>query len=152
MQECLGFCPLSKLDAASVTQAILSQLEKWGLEIKHLRGQGYGRASTMSGHVNGVQQRIRELQPHALFTHCRSHALNLVVVHRCSVMPLIRSTMPTIENVAVFFSASAVRKDMLKEQPQGSQEKKSSDQKKIGGIPLMSVTRWGSRGKTVGTF
>lgn len=121
-EEFLGFCPLAKQDAAFITEAILSQLEKWGQEIEYLRGQGYNGASTMSGHVSGLQHCIRELQPRALFTHCRSHALNLVVVHGCSVIPLIRRTMATIENVAVFFSASAVRKDMLQEDPQGSKK------------------------------
>lgn len=29
-EEFLGFCPLAKQDAASITEAILSQLEKWG--------------------------------------------------------------------------------------------------------------------------
>lgn len=148
----MGFCPLAKQDAASITKAILSQLEKWGLEIENLRRQGYDGARTMSGHVNGVQQLIRELQPRALFTHCRSHALNLVVVHGCSDIPLIRNTMATIENVAVFFSASAVRKNMLQEQPQGSKDTQASDKRKTRGIPLMSDTRCGSRGKTVGAF
>lgn len=88
----MGFCPLAKQNAAYITKAILSQLEKWGLEIENLRGQGYDVARTMSGHVNSVQQLIRELQPRALFTHCRSQALNLVVVHGCSENPLIRNT------------------------------------------------------------
>ncbi|KAL3060810.1 hypothetical protein OYC64_015201 [Pagothenia borchgrevinki] len=151
-EEFLGFCPLAKQDAASITEAILSQLEKWGLEIDYLRGQGYDGASAMSGHVSGVQQRMKELQPRALFTHCRSHALNLVV-HGCSDIPFIRNTMATIENIAVFFSASAVRKHMLQEEPKGSKEtQKESVKRKTGGIPLMSDTRWGSRGKTVGAF
>lgn len=106
----------------------------------------------MSGHVSGVQQRIREHQPRALFTHCRSHTLNLVVVHGCSDVPLIRNTKATIEKIAVFFSASAVRKDILQEDPQENEETQASKKRKIGGIPLMSDTRWGSRGKTVGAF
>ncbi|KAK1893383.1 52 kDa repressor of the inhibitor of the protein kinase [Dissostichus eleginoides] len=53
-EELLGFCPLAKQDAASITEAILSQLEKWGLEIDYLRGQGYDGASAMSGHEHHV--------------------------------------------------------------------------------------------------
>ena len=146
-EEFLGFCPLAKQDSASITEAILSQLEKWGLEIDYLRGQGYDGASAMSGHVSGVQQRMKEIQPRALFTHCRSHAL-----FPCSDIPLIRNTMATIENIAVFFSASAVRKHMLQQEPKGSKETHSSVKRKTGSIPLMSDTCWGSRGKTVGAF
>ncbi|KAF3854361.1 hypothetical protein F7725_022416 [Dissostichus mawsoni] len=62
------------------------------------------------------------------------------------------NTMATIENIAVFFSASAVRKHMLQEEPKRSMETHSSVKRKTGGIPLMSDSRWGSRGKTVGAF
>ncbi|KAJ4925259.1 hypothetical protein JOQ06_017994 [Pogonophryne albipinna] len=53
-EEFLGFCPLAKQDAALITEAILSQLEKWGLEIDYLRGQGYDGASAMSGHLKDI--------------------------------------------------------------------------------------------------
>lgn len=99
----------------------------------------------MSGKLGGVQQKIRELQPRALFTHC--HTLNLVVVHGCSDVPIVRNTTTTIEKIAVFFSASAMKKNMLQDlvmQDQGEGTR--------GGIPLMSDTRWGSRIKTVGAF
>ena len=74
----------------------------------------------MSGHVSGVQQ-------------CISQALNLVVVSGCSDTSLIRNNMATIENVAVFFSVYAVRKNMLQEQPQGSKETQACYKRKTGG-------------------
>lgn len=37
-------------------------------------------ASAMSGHCSGVQQHIREETPHALYVHCHTHVLNLVLV------------------------------------------------------------------------
>ncbi len=55
--------------------------------------------------------------------------------------------MTTIEKIAVFFSASATKINMLQDlvmQDQGEGTR--------GGIPLMSDTRWGSRIKTVGAF
>ena len=102
-EQLLGFCPPDKQDAQSIAEAILSQVKKWHLEIKYLREQGYDGASTMSGRVSGAQQRIKELQPRGQFTHCRSHALNVVVVHGCSDVPLIRNTKATIQKIAVFF-------------------------------------------------
>lgn len=62
--EFLSICPLAKQDATSITEAILSQLEKWGLEIEYLRGQGYDGARTISGHVNG----LLTMHPRALAT------------------------------------------------------------------------------------
>jgi len=34
----------------------------------------------MSGRLNGVQAKIKELYPSAMYTHCMAHRLNLVVV------------------------------------------------------------------------
>lgn len=85
-EDFMGFCPFDKQDAASITHAILSQSEKWGLPVAFLRGQGYDGASTMSGRLGGVQQKIWELQPRALFTHCRSPCLEPCIgpwMHRC---------------------------------------------------------------------
>lgn len=145
-EDFLGFCPLLKQDSESITKAIIEQLSKWGLHVSLLRGQGYDGASNMSGRLSGVQKRIQEVQPRALYTHCRSHALNLVVVHGCTDVPIVRNTMTLIEKVAVFFSAGT-RKHKLQDilQEQGSDDGPR-------GIPLMSDTRWGSRIKTVSAF
>ncbi len=145
-EDFLGFCPLPKQDAATITSAILNQLTKWGLQTTFLRGQGYDGASTMSGKVSGVQKRVKELYPRAMYTHCRSHALNLVGVHGCSDLPLVRNTMSIVEKIAVFFSATGARKDALRA------ESRREGQPKTAGIPLMSDTRWGSRANTLSAF
>lgn len=144
-KDFLGFCPLLKQDSESITKAIIEQLSKWGLDVSLLRGQGYDGASNMSGRLSGVWKRIQELQPRALYTHCRSRALNLVVVHGCTDVPIVRNTMTLIEKVAVFFSAGTRKhklQDILQEQGDNGPR----------GIPMMSDTRWGSRIKTVSAF
>lgn len=47
--------------------------------INNLRGQGYDGASVMSGERSGVQKRILDHEPKALYTHCPGHSLNLVI-------------------------------------------------------------------------
>lgn len=42
--------------------------------------QGYDVASVMSGHRSGVQTRVREFAPLAVYIHCYAHVLNLVLV------------------------------------------------------------------------
>lgn len=75
-EEFIGFVELTKTDAETISQSILFCMEQWGLDITKLRGQGYDGASVMSGHVSGVQSRIREVSPKAVYVHCRSHNLN----------------------------------------------------------------------------
>lgn len=145
-EDFLGFCPLPHQDAKTIASVILQQLTEWGLHTKFLRGQGYDGASTMSGHVNGVQKRILDVHPRATYTHCRSHALNLVVVHGCSDLPIVRNTMSINEEIAVFFSGSSARKDALEAQA------RTEGQARTSGIPLMSDARWSSRSTTLSAF
>ncbi|VDH97194.1 Hypothetical predicted protein [Mytilus galloprovincialis] len=57
--DILGFVEPKEVDAEHIANAIVNNLDKWGLPLQKLRGQGYDGASVMSGHVSGVQQRIR---------------------------------------------------------------------------------------------
>lgn len=38
----------------------------------------------MAAKLQGVQARIKRLNPLAMFTHCTSHQLNLALTHACS--------------------------------------------------------------------
>lgn len=45
--------------------------------------QSYDGASVMSGHLGGVQSKIKQQYPCAIYTHCMAHRLNLIVVDMC---------------------------------------------------------------------
>jgi hypothetical protein len=79
--ECfLGFSDVSEdRTAARLKQEVDSTLEEYGCGEK-LIAQTYDGASVMSGQLTGLQARVREDYPHALFIHCCGHALNLVLV------------------------------------------------------------------------
>ena len=47
-EEFVGFVKISKMDATSIAGAIVSTLQKWGLDMSCLVGQGYDGASVMS--------------------------------------------------------------------------------------------------------
>ena len=74
----ISFLKLERVRAVDIANAI-NCLEGMGLSLNELRGQGYDGASTMSGEKTGVQARIRERQPKALYTHCAGHSLNLIM-------------------------------------------------------------------------
>ena len=102
IHECfLNFKPASGLDAASLSDSIIKTLQHYALDVKScLVGQGYDGASVMSGANKGVQQRVREHAPLAIYTHCYAHRLNLVLVDCCKsvhdaveFLPCLRSCM-----------------------------------------------------------
>ena len=70
-------------------------------------------ASTMSGHKSGVQERIREKHPKAVYTHCAAHSLNLVIVKSCS-FPEIRNCIGSIKSVNISVKYFPKREALLK--------------------------------------
>ena len=64
-----------------ITNLLIETLNGLGLKVEDMVGQGYDGGSNMAGKHNGVQARIRELNPLALFTHCYSHSHNRVLVN-----------------------------------------------------------------------
>jgi len=72
----------------------------------------YDGASYMSGHISGGQVLIREKAPVALYVHCVSHCLNLVLNHG-SLQPMIRNMFTTLSDVINFINDSLKRHDKL---------------------------------------
>jgi hypothetical protein len=62
----------------------------------------------MSSPNVGVQARVKEIQPLALFTHCYSHVLNLSIATSCKIQA-IRNMTGTINEVFIFFDSSPKR-------------------------------------------
>jgi len=75
----LCFVSVSSTTGKELASTILTQLSQLGLNLEHTRGQGYDGASNMSGKYLGVQARIKELYPLAMYTHCCNDVLNLVI-------------------------------------------------------------------------
>ena len=107
-EEFLGFITVERITGEVLGAALLSWLEIHNLDVSLCRGQGYDGASNMSSSVRGVQARIREASPLALYTHCQSHQLNLCIVNTCS-LPKIRNASGVISEIAKFFNNSPKR-------------------------------------------
>ena len=80
----LGFLEVSRgHNADFLATEILKFLDKSGLSHLNIIAQSHDGAAVMSGHLGGVQAKIKEKYPTAIFTHCMAHRLNLVVVDMC---------------------------------------------------------------------
>lgn len=129
----LGFVQLKKCDAQSIAHAILQYLEDIGLDMSKLVGQGYDGCATMSGHIRGVQQIINDKYPKALFFHCSSHKLNLVINDLNKVSD-IRNAIGTIKDIINFFRESPLRRQL------------------VPNIGLLCETRWSAKYKSIRKF
>ena len=76
----LAFTEATSLNAESLCTYILNTLDTFKLDSAGIVSQGYDGASVMSGHCLGVQQRIKQVAPQAVYVHCHAHCLNLALV------------------------------------------------------------------------
>ncbi|KAL4104452.1 hypothetical protein QTP88_019753 [Uroleucon formosanum] len=83
-------------------------------ELKHkLVAQTYDGAAVMSGHVRGLQVKVKELYPKALFVHCFSHSLNLVLSQSASNIKDCKIFFQTLTGMGSFFTKSSKRTHAL---------------------------------------
>ena len=76
----LTFVQATSLNAESLSTYIIQALEEHKIDPSMIVSQGYDGASVMSGHCTGVQKRIKDRYPSAIYIHCYAHVLNLVLV------------------------------------------------------------------------
>ncbi|CAH1108108.1 unnamed protein product [Psylliodes chrysocephalus] len=133
-EEFLGYVPLVAMDAKSISHAIVENLQKWGLNLENIVGQGYDGCSTMAGQIGGVHKIIQEQYPQAQFFHCSSHKLNLVINDLNSIAE-IRNTVGTIKETIKFFRESPLRRKSIEKS-----------------MPLLCETRWSAKYKSIRQF
>ncbi|KAF3837719.1 hypothetical protein F7725_009487 [Dissostichus mawsoni] len=95
----LGFHAVTDQTAAGLEREILESMERKGILLGKCRGQGYDGASNMSGVYSGVQKRIRDKEPNAVYIHCAAHNLNLVLNDACQNIPEIKDFYDTVERL-----------------------------------------------------
>lgn len=75
----VGFREVTDSSASELTNDIIVSVEESGLDLSKCRGQGYDGAANMCGIYIGVQARIAAKEPTAVYVHCASHNLNLIL-------------------------------------------------------------------------
>jgi len=101
----------------------------------------------MSGVYNGLQKRICEREPNAVYVHCAAHNLNLVLKDAVCVQP-IQIFLDNIQHLYTFFSSSIKRWDLLLNVNSLSSQNNRSSSSKLEKIPTLKrlcPTRWSSR-------
>ena len=127
------------LAGADLAAVILKALADLSLNIEDCRGQGYDGAGAVAGHVNGLSAHILRLNQKALYTHCFSHRLNLVICNACSV-PIVKNIMTRVKELSSFFNNSQNRQLLFEKNI--SIHVKDSKKKKLKDV---CRTRWVER-------
>jgi len=67
----------------------------------------------MSGELNGVQAKVKEHAPDAIFIHCYAHRLNLVLSQAASSNAKCNVFFFTLGGLSTFFTTSSKRMSLL---------------------------------------
>lgn len=138
LERFVGFTDVSADKKASALLAhVDSQLDRFNCG-KKLIGQGYDGAAVMAGHLNGLQAKVREKYPLALFVHCSAHRLNLVLMQVFKQISSCRIFFLTLNGYAAFFNNSTKRTHLL-------------DSVVHKRFPRVSTVRWSFQSRVVNT-
>ncbi|KAI6650125.1 Zinc finger MYM-type protein 1-like [Oopsacas minuta] len=106
------------LDVKSISNHILTVLNTNLVQISMMMFQCYDGAHVMSGSVSGVQDRIKYMNPEAIYTHCFSHRLNLALVNAMRGAGEFSEILGLLSMLYTFLSASIVHIEFEREQIQ----------------------------------
>ncbi|XP_052809499.1 zinc finger MYM-type protein 1-like [Mya arenaria] len=149
-EDFISFTECEATTGESVSEAFLANWRKACVDIVKMRGPGYDGASNMSGKFRGVQARIRQIIPDAMYTHCKAHCLNLAIIH-ASQEPLAKNMMNTVQEVAFLFNYSCKR--LLRFQETSANDQVSREQmENRTKLQSLCETRWAARADELNTF
>lgn len=69
-EDFLTLIPVIDVTGNGLASTILNSLHSMKINLKLLCAQGYDGAAAMCGHLNGVQAKMRESYPKAMYVHC----------------------------------------------------------------------------------
>lgn len=81
-----------KQDADSLYCHILKYFKHCNLNKAQIVAQSYDGANVMAVKFNGIQAKIKNTFPYAIFTHCMAHRMNLVIMDMCKHLKVNMST------------------------------------------------------------
>lgn len=105
----LGFYETNNTKSETLFNIVKDVLLRFGLEIKNLRGQCFDGASNVKGHLSGLQTRMKEEEPRAIFVHCVAHRLNLVVQDALENILFVREFIGIVKDMTNFVRDSPRR-------------------------------------------
>ena len=93
-------------------EAVANTLSEFGLDLMKCKVQGYDGARGVVGNVNSLSGIVLQSNKLALYMHCHSHRLNLVVSSRTRIVGF-RNVLDAIKAISYFFNVPPKRQEYL---------------------------------------
>lgn len=105
----MGFYQTLNTKSDTLFKLLTDFLQNESLEIQDMRGQCYDGASNMSGRLNGLQTKVRAIEPRALFIHCFGHSLSLSVQESLQAILAVKNVIGNVKEMINFIKNSPKR-------------------------------------------
>ena len=99
--------------AVTIHQAIVTEFNNLGINIKQMLGLATDGASVMVGRRNGVSTRLKENVPHLISIHCVAHRLALASVTAAECVPYISLYSSILKDIYNYLAHSSNRRAEL---------------------------------------
>ena len=142
VERFLGFFNIRQRNAEGIFQIIKEALDSYECDYRKIVSITCDGASVMSGSVNGVAMKMKELNSSIFSVHCHAHKLNLVISDTVKSLLPVRTFFSSISAFRSFFHRSTKRNDIL-------DDFLKEHNKKQRRIPVASETRWTYGSRTV---
>ena len=109
----MGFLEAEESTGESLSTLILKRLEELSIPFEDCRGQSYDNGANMKGKSKGVQARLLEKNPRALFVPCGANTVNLVIADAAKSSAEATGYFGYLQKLFTLFSASTQRWSIL---------------------------------------
>ncbi|XP_046621107.1 zinc finger MYM-type protein 1-like [Neodiprion virginianus] len=144
----IGFYHTPNTKSSTLLKIVEDVPSRYNLQFCNLRGQCYEGAAAMSGKISGLQKRVREIEPRALYVHCTAHSLNRVAQDAMKNIDIVNNFVGVSKDLINFVRDSPKPMEAFKDIQLQSSEKKSS----ATNLSSFCPTRWCMRVKSLKTI
>ncbi len=131
----VGFYETTSTKSSTMFDIAQDVLTRFEMQISNCRGLCFDGAANMAGNVTGLQKKITEIQPKALFVHCLNHSLSLSFQDAMSCIPECRDAMNQVRDIVNFVRDSPKRLAWFN----------SFQERDTGALRPLCPTRWTMR-------
>ena len=106
IKDCLiNLINVERGNASTISKKTLEPISHSSVSLNayNIHGQAYDGAAVMSSEIAGIQAKIKEISPLAVYTHCFAHSLNLSIAASCKVQE-VRNLIGLINESYFFLS------------------------------------------------
>lgn len=109
----LGYIDVEQTTGLNLSNVVLEKLKELGIPFENCRGQAYDNGANMRGKKQGVQARLLQLNPRALFVPCGAHTMNLVIADAAKSSQDATGYFGYLQKLFNFFSGATQRWSIL---------------------------------------